>query len=108
MRVISKFLEVTGAIYPKNHPKQICGYCLTHQTRKYFLLKLIFFNSAQLQIRKQLQNNSVNGAILITINHVINTIMGGDFNSQLKTWDLCEVPTHLTLRSFPLFEFHDA
>ena len=40
---------------------------------KHFLFKLISFNSRQLRIREEqlLQNNSVNGAISITVNRVI-------------------------------------
>ena len=37
---------------------------LSHQTNKHFVLKLISFNSGQLQ------NNTGNGAMSITINHV--------------------------------------
>ena len=45
-----------------------------HQTNKHFVLKLISFNSGQLQISElsgQLQNNSVDGVMSITINRVI-------------------------------------
>ena len=41
----------------------------SHQTNRHFVLKLISFNSGQLQIREwQSQNN---GAMLITINRII-------------------------------------
>ena len=39
------------------------------------ILKLISFNSWQLQNKRQLQNNYVNGAILITINSAIVMII---------------------------------
>ena len=39
----------------------------SHHTNKHFVLKLKYFNSGQLQISGQLQNNSVNGEILITL-----------------------------------------
>ena len=41
----------------------------SHQTNKDFVLKLISFNSGQLQ------NNTVNGAMSITVNRVINYII---------------------------------
>ena len=49
------------------------------KTNKHFVLKLIAFSSSnyqsaskQLQDSGQLQNNSINGATLITMNNVIN------------------------------------
>ena len=51
---------------------------IAYQTNKHFVLKITAGNlksaSGQLQNSWQLQNSSVNGAILITINRVINII----------------------------------
>ena len=47
----------------------------SHQTKKHFLLKLISFNSGLLRISeraKYYQNNTVNGAMPVSINRVIN------------------------------------
>ena len=44
----------------------------SYQANKHFVLKLISFNIGWLQNSGQLQNNSVNGAILIITNHVIS------------------------------------
>ena len=52
-------------IYSKNGPNQTCGYWLITPNQKILVLKLKYFNSGQLQ------NNSVKGAMLITINRVI-------------------------------------
>ena len=46
----------------------VTGY--PHQTDKHFKLKLIFFNSYK-SVSGQSQNNSVKGAIMITLKHVI-------------------------------------
>ena len=50
----------------------------SHQTNKHFVLKLISFNSGQLQINKwqlkisgPLQNNIINSAMSISVNRVI-------------------------------------
>ena len=51
-RAISKFSKITRMIYPKKCPKQTCDYW-SHQTKKYFTLKLISFNNGQLQISEQ-------------------------------------------------------
>ena len=62
-----KFSKVTRMIYPKNCPQQRLGYWLITPNQKHFVLKLIYFNSGQIQ------NNSVYGAMLITINRVIRS-----------------------------------
>ena len=52
-------------MYPQNIPNQTCDYWLITQNQQTFCIEVKSFNSGQLQ------NNTVNGAILITINHVI-------------------------------------
>ena len=59
-------------IYPKNCINQ------TNQTNKHFVFKIILLTagnckpaSGPLQISEQLQNKSVNGAMVITMNRVI-------------------------------------
>ena len=53
----------TRVIYPKHSPKQ---------TNKPFAFKLLSFNSGQLQIIEQLITKNIdNGAMSITINHLI-------------------------------------
>ena len=53
---------------------------VNHTKPKDTVLKLIYFNSVllstsgQLQNSGQLENNSVNGAMLITMNRVINNV----------------------------------
>ena len=76
-RTISKFSKITRVIYPKNPPNQTGGYWLI-TPNQHFVFKLILFNSRQLQIserattkQRQLQNNSVNNTMLMTINRVI-------------------------------------
>ena len=74
------FQKSRGVIYPQNRPNQTWDYWLiTLNQQTLFVLKLIYFNGEQLQIRKRaitkqwrLQNNSINGAMSITINRVIN------------------------------------
>ena len=68
-----KFSKVTRMIYPKNCPQQRLGYWLITPNQKHFVMKLIYFNSGQLQNSGQIQNNSVYGAMLITINRVIRS-----------------------------------
>ena len=52
-------------MYPQNIPNQTCDYWLITQNQQTFCIEVKSFNSGQLQ------NNTVNGAISITINHVI-------------------------------------
>ena len=75
-------------IYPKNCSNQRCDYWL-HQTNKDFVLKLILINSGQLQNSGKLQNNTVNGAMSITINRVIKT-------------DIVQIGFHLLLKNLKL------
>ena len=56
-KAISKFSKITLAIYPKNCSNQTCNYWFTKPNQQ------------------QLQNNTVNAAILITINHVIVVVI---------------------------------
>ena len=68
----------------------------SHQTNKHFVLKLTSFNkgryksaSGQLQNRGQLENNSVNGAVIIIMNCMINTEIANDQNSKSGTRFSC-------------------
>ena len=57
-RAISKLLEITSVIYSQNCPNLACDYWLIAPNQQTFLLKLISFNSGQLQIRGgQIQNS---------------------------------------------------
>ena len=67
--IFENFQKSRGWFIPKNRPNQTCDYWLI-TPKKRFVLKLISFNSGQIQIR-QLQNNTINGAMSITINRVI-------------------------------------
>ena len=84
-KCISENLEnsskIKRVIYPKNCPNQTCDYCLITQNQQILCIETnIFFTAGnykplrgQLQNSWQLQNNSVNGALTITINCVIIT-----------------------------------
>ena len=68
----NSFPKITRVIYPKNSPNQTCNYLITgqsQQTNKHFVLKLISFDSGQLQ------NNTANGAMSNTINPVIKSLI---------------------------------
>ena len=96
-RPISKFSKITMVIYPKNCSNQSCDYWFI-TPNQHFALKLISFNSSQLQIsereiRKQLwlQNNTVKGAMSITTNCVINQVIcfvTNCFTLLTKVWML--------------------
>ena len=45
----------------------------SYETKKYFVLKLVYLNSGQLQ------NNFFNGAVMITVSHVISVFI---YNSE--------------------------
>ena len=65
-KVISNFLKITRVIYPQKCPSQAYGYWLITPNQQSICIETnIFFNS------RQLQNNFVNNAILITISCVI-------------------------------------
>ena len=59
------FQKLYGRFIPKNHPKQTFDYQLITPNQQ----PLIYFNS------RQLQNNTVNGTMSITINHVIKHLI---------------------------------
>ena len=59
------FSKITRVIYPKNRSNQTRDYWLITPNHKHFVLKVTSFNSGQLQ------NNTVNSAMSISINHVI-------------------------------------
>ena len=77
-QLVELVLVIMMAIYHKDCPNQRCDYLLITPNQHY-LSKLISFNSGQLQISEQLQNNTVNVAKPITINRVIN--------SEISNWD---------------------
>ena len=74
---ISKFPKITKVIYPKNLPNQTCGYWLITPNQKTLCIETNMFLTAgnYKSSTGQLKNNSVNGAMLITINHVINNVI---------------------------------
>ena len=59
------FSKITRVIYPKNNLNQTCDYWLITPNQETLCIKTSIFNS------QQLQNNTVNGAVSITINRVI-------------------------------------
>ena len=71
MRAISKFSKIMKVIYPRNCSSQTCDYWLITQNQQAICIE----NSGQLQNRRQLQNNTGNGAMSIAINRVINLII---------------------------------
>ena len=74
---ISKFLKITRVIYPENLPNRICGYWLITPNQKTLCIETNTFLTAgnYKSGSGQLKNNSVNGAMLITINRVINDVI---------------------------------
>ena len=54
-------------VYPKYRPNQTCDYCLITQNQQILFIETN--NSGQLQ------NNTVNGAVSITINRVFNCLI---------------------------------
>ena len=69
MRVISKFSKITEVIYPKTCPNQPCDYWLITTNQQTVRIETNVFNS------EQLQNNTFNGAMSITINRVVTGII---------------------------------
>ena len=62
-------------MYTQNCPNKTCDYCLITLNEQRFCIETNIFNSGQLKSeRGQLQNNTVNGAMSITNNCVINEI----------------------------------
>ena len=68
-RAISKFSKITRVIYPKNPPNETYGYWLITPNQQ----TVCFENYKILQNSGQLQDNSVYGAMLITITMWFNT-----------------------------------
>ena len=58
-------------IYPHIRPNQTCDYWLITPNQQTLCIETNILNSGQLQTSRQLQKNTVNGAMSITINHVI-------------------------------------
>ena len=73
-----KFSKTKRVIYPQSHPNQTCDYWLITPNQQTLFIETILtvsnYKSAseQLQNSGQLQNNTVNGAMSITLNRVIN------------------------------------
>ena len=99
-RAISNFSKITRVIYPKILPAQTCDYWLSHQTNKDFVLKLISFNSGQLQ------NNTVNCVMLIIMNGVI--IIQNTENSPVWHLKLLNIPSlsHSVTHAVTVNPFH--
>ena len=70
-----KFSKITRVIIPKIAWTKYVLTGWSHQSNIRCVLKLISFDSRPLQNSGQLQKNSVNGAVLITTNRVINSII---------------------------------
>ena len=74
LKKCSKFSKITRVIHPRNHPNQTRGFWLiTPNQQTLCIEKLISFNSGQLQNSGRLQHNSVNNAMLMTVNRVITS-----------------------------------
>ena len=67
----SKFSKFLRVIYPKNCPNETCGYWLITPNQQMICIETNIAAGNYKSASGQLQNNSVNGAILITIHHVI-------------------------------------
>ena len=73
-------MSLNKFLWKKNSPEPNMWLLVNHTKPKDTVLKLIYFNSVllstsgQLQNSGQLENNSVNGAMLITMNRVINNV----------------------------------
>ena len=72
-------------IYLKNHLNQTYDYWLITQNQPTLYIELISFNTGQLQ------NNTVNGAMSITISRVIMTVNCHDFEITKDTFDSIEI-----------------
>ena len=79
---IPKFSKITSVTYPKNYWNQTCSYWLITPNQKTLWKNLISFNSGQLQLASGqlenscwLQHNTINGAMSVTINCVINQVI---------------------------------
>ena len=70
-RAVLEFLKIMKVISPKSCSNQAGDYCLITPNPQTLLLKLISFNREQLQNSGRLQNNTVNGTMLIGINRVM-------------------------------------
>ena len=76
---ISKFSKITRVIYPKNHPNQTCDYWLITSNQQALCIEYNIFTNIITNYKSnyksasgQLRNNTVNGAMSITVNRVSN------------------------------------
>ena len=101
--------EISRVIYSKNHSNQTCGYWLITRNQQNFVLKLILLIAGNYKsTRRQLQYNSVNGAMLITIDRVIKQ------QFILPVWEFVakkvvfwKIETHVYLEKFKLLGLRD-
>ena len=77
-------------IYPKNRPNQTYDYWLIKLNQQTLHIETNIFNSGLLQSSEQaiqnsgqLQNNTINGAMSITINRVIKCIIVSIFEISI-------------------------
>ena len=72
MRAISNFSKIMTAIYPKNRPIQTCDYWLITPNQQTLCIETNLVTVGNYKsAREKLQNNTVNGAMSISINSVI-------------------------------------
>ena len=92
------FLKITRVIYRKYRHMQIWAIRVvtgwSHQINKRFVSKYVSTAgnyksvSGKLQNSRQLQNNSVNGAVLITVNRVVNWVIASFYLHWMPClWD---------------------
>ena len=72
MRAISNFSKIMRAIYPKNRPIQTCDYWLITPNQQTLCIETNLLTVGNYKSASgKLQNNTVNGAMSISINSVI-------------------------------------
>ena len=75
-RAIAKFPKITRVIYPQNCPIRRCDYLLITPNQKTFFIETSILTAGNYKsASRQLQNNTVNGAMSITLNLVIRMII---------------------------------
>ena len=100
-----KFSKITRVIIPKIAWTKYVLTGRSHQTNIRFVLKLISFNSRPLQNSGQLQKSSVNGAVLITTNYVINSIIAFKIISR-TLFNYCILIQRISFSFKNLFTFN--
>ena len=69
-----KILKIARVIYPKNFPNQTCSHWLITPNQKALCIETNRSDNYR-SLSRQLKKNFVNGAMLITINRVINDVI---------------------------------